>query len=133
MGCTSRVQLNLPWPPSVNQYWRHVSMKGGTRALVSEQGREYRKRALWEIKSQLKGGFEPFTGPVKFDAVFFPPDRRKRDLDNLLKATLDALTAGHVWVDDHLVHEISVRWGEVRKDDPFCGIGICRLAERVAI
>ena len=31
--------LSLPWPPSVNVYWRHV----GAKVLISAEGRAYAK------------------------------------------------------------------------------------------
>jgi len=42
----------------------------------------------------------------------FPPDGRKRDLDNLCKATLDALTHAKVWADDSQLQESTWRWGD---------------------
>jgi Holliday junction resolvase RusA-like endonuclease len=37
------------------------------------------------------------------------PDKRKRDLDNLLKATLDACS-GHLWVDDVQIQRLTIMW-----------------------
>lgn len=37
---------------------------------------------------------------LRVDVLVYPPDRRKRDLDNLGKALLDALTKARVWADD---------------------------------
>jgi len=51
-------------------------------------------------------------GPVGIEIVAHPPDARRRDLDNLLKATLDALTAARVWQDDNQVKRIELRWGD---------------------
>ena len=42
------VRLELPFPPSVNRYWRHVGMGGGVRVLLSREGRRY-KAAVWAI------------------------------------------------------------------------------------
>jgi crossover junction endodeoxyribonuclease RusA len=39
----------------------------------------------------------------------YPPDRRKRDIDNLVKPTLDALTKAGVWLDDEQVEELTIR------------------------
>jgi crossover junction endodeoxyribonuclease RusA len=38
------------------------------------------------------------------------PDERKRDLDNLLKAPLDALTHAGVYLDDHLIVHLTIYW-----------------------
>jgi crossover junction endodeoxyribonuclease RusA len=54
---------------------------------------------------------KPFQSDVAIAVIAHPPDARKRDLDNLLKATLDALTAARVWQDDNQVKRIELRWG----------------------
>jgi crossover junction endodeoxyribonuclease RusA len=41
-----------------------------------------------------------------------PPDKRHRDLDNLLKATLDALAGAGVIANDRHCRRIEARWVE---------------------
>ena len=72
------VEFDLPWPPSVNNYYRHV----GPRVLISREGRKYRRMVV----SRLGGLFPKFTGKVRLALDCYPPDRRRRDLDNLLKS-----------------------------------------------
>lgn len=94
--------LNLPWPPTVNTYWRHV----GPRVLISEKGRKYRKLCgQIALAAGVRSPFECFIG-VHIDA--YPPDRRKRDIDNLFKAPLDAMTRAQVWVDDSQIDELTI-------------------------
>jgi len=38
----------------------------------------------------------------------YPPDKRKRDLDNLPKAPLDALTISGLWKDDSQIDELHI-------------------------
>lgn len=38
----------------------------------------------------------------------YPPDRRRRDIDNLLKPLLDALTHGGAIADDELFDELTI-------------------------
>lgn len=47
--------------------------------------------------------------------VAYPPTRAVRDLDNLLKAPLDALTGAGLWLDDSQIRRLSIEWGEVRR------------------
>ena len=96
------MNLVLPYPPSVNTYWRHC--RG--RTFVSRAGKLYQSAVCACV-----GSVKPFQSDVAIAVIAHPPDARKRDLDNLLKATLDALTAARVWQDDNQVKRIELRWG----------------------
>lgn len=102
------MQITLPWPPSVNTYWRHPTTgKLAGRHLISEQGRKYREAVRALVLES--GRREKFTGPLSVHIEAFPPDRRRRDLDNILKSILDSLTYAGVWEDDYQVEELSIR------------------------
>lgn len=85
--------ITLPWPPSVNHYWR--TWRG--RMLISRQGRAYRKRVGALLRA---AGVTPQAGPLAVHVELYPPDRRKRDVDNPLKSLNDALQAGGAFHDD---------------------------------
>ena len=97
------VELELPYPPSVNTYWRHV----GNKVLISKKGRIYRLEVA-SIVSQL--GLKPISGPVRVSIAVYVPDKRRRDLDNILKAFLDALAGPRgVYVDDSQIMELNIK------------------------
>src|SRR5574344_730625 len=75
-GSVEPVSFELPWPPSLNRYYRHV----GPRVLISREGRQYRMKTV----SRLGGAFPKFTASVRLKAELFPPDKRRRDIDNSL-------------------------------------------------
>ena len=108
--------LSLPWPPSVNVYWRNVA----GRVLISREGRAY-SHAVYDcvlmqcVPRSSLNVTRRFDSPVSVDIIAYPPNRARRDLDNLPKAVLDALTKARVWEDDSLVHDLRIRWGEARK------------------
>lgn len=99
----------LPFPPSVNTYWRHVIIGRGVRVLISREGREFREQSVAAI-GQVG---ERLTGRVEVIMRLCPPDRRSRDVDNYSKAVLDALTHAGVWVDDSQVDRLVLERGPV--------------------
>jgi crossover junction endodeoxyribonuclease RusA len=101
------ITLVLPYPPSVNTYWRHLS-KGplAGRTLISERGRNFRNAVeetllVERIRKAPDGNLS-----VTIEARM--PDKRKRDLDNIPKAVLDALTHCGFWIDDSLIDDLRV-------------------------
>lgn len=101
------MDIELPYPPSVNTYWRKV----GNRMVVSKKGREY-KRVVSKLVRNLLA--QPMPGLVAVEIAVAPPDRKDRDLDNLLKAPLDALK-GCLYVDDSQIDDIHIyRVAQVR-------------------
>ena len=92
------LEFELPWPPSVNHYYRHV----GHRTLISREGRAYRQK----VCSMLRGGGPMLEGPIKMTIDAYPPDRRRRDLDNILKCILDSLQHAQVYRDDSQIKDL---------------------------
>jgi hypothetical protein len=84
--------------------------------VLSREGRRYREEvraAVPEGPTPREGRGEgprggpragpragPLTGPLELDVLLFPPDHRRRDLDNPLKAILDALEHAGLYADD---------------------------------
>lgn len=92
------MELELPWPPSVNHYYRHV----GHRVLISREGRAYRQK----LCSTLRGSVQMLEGPIEMTIDAYPPDRRRRDLDNILKCLLDSLQQARVYRDDSQIKDL---------------------------
>lgn len=105
------MRLILPFPPSVNSYWRNTR-KG---VLISASGRSFRSNAIASVYEQLKRRPKPLTVNVSVAVVLYPPTRQSRDLDNYLKAIFDSLTHAGVWADDSQVKRFTVEWGAVTK------------------
>ena len=99
------LDLELPWPPSVNHYWRRV----GNRTLISRGGRAFRKRVCALLALQR---VRPLTGPLAVAVTLHPPDRRRRDIDNLQKALLDALQHGGAYGDDSQIVRLTIEKAE---------------------
>lgn len=108
------MKLTLPFPPSVNTYWRAPN-KGplAGRHLISEKGRQFRTAALASVIEQLRRKPKPLDGELSVSVILYPPDRRNRDLDNYGKALFDALTHAGVWHDDSQMKRMLVEWGPI--------------------
>ena len=104
------VVLHLPWPPSVNNYYK--SGRQGQRYL-SIKVREYRAAVLESISEQCPGLC--LDEQLFMEVYLFPPDRRKRDVDNGMKGLLDALTEAGLWDDDSLVDQLHIYRGVIVK------------------
>lgn len=97
------ITATLPYPPSVNHYWRHAVRHGRVTVYVSNEGRQYRRR----VKAIL-AGVPKLEGRLSIAVRVHCPDARTRDLDNVLKGLLDSLTAAGVWHDDNQLDRLIV-------------------------
>lgn len=73
--------------------------------VISREGREYRSTicGLLAPAAQRSGNGirkPPSGGRIALCMDAFPPDRRRRDLDNIRKPVLDALEHAGVYADD---------------------------------
>jgi crossover junction endodeoxyribonuclease RusA len=97
------IELILPWPPSVNHYFGY----GRGNVYIKASGKEYRKAVKDQIEQQLST-VETITDLIKLEIEAWMPDNRKRDLDNTMKALLDAITHAGLWADDSLIDDLRV-------------------------
>ena len=112
--------LSLPWPPSANTYWRHPSRGPlAGRHLISERGRAYRQAVCLQTRALIACGFGQ-SQRIGVVITAYPPDRRRRDLDNVCKASLDALTAAGLWADDSQIDDLRIVRGDIEPDGRLC-------------
>jgi len=102
------VDLELPFPPTINTYWRRV----GNQTILSADARQYRKDVLNTYACRR---IRPMQGPLKVSIIFYRPDKRRRDLDNLPKGLLDSLKHAGVYEDDSQIEHLDMKFGPVRK------------------
>jgi len=67
------------------------------------------EEAGWMIRAQTKSQID---GPYIIHISATKPDKRRRDLDNLLKSTSDLLVKAGLVEDDSECRAIAAEWGE---------------------
>lgn len=99
----THISFKLPWPPSANTYWR----RNGERYFISSTGQAYRKHvasACYELAKSFMA-----EDRIRISIQAYPPDRRRRDLDNICKALLDSLQAATIFPDDSQIDELNLK------------------------
>lgn len=100
----------LPYPPSVNNYWKWAPGGKATGTVhLTASGEQYRQLVAYILKAQnlrLR-----LTGRLAIEITVETPDKRRRDIDNILKATLDSLVHGGLVLDDEQFDLLMVRRG----------------------
>lgn len=99
----------LPWPPTVNNYY----VKTQRGVFISQKGRKYRSLVAESIIGQMPNVH--IEDRMLIEIIMYPPDNRKRDLDNYKKAMFDACTEAGLWADDSLIDQDFTYRGEVAK------------------
>jgi crossover junction endodeoxyribonuclease RusA len=100
----------LPFPPSVNEHlasfvFRNKKGRYQARQIATKKWRDYLQTAAWELIKQNRNNFK---GEVSVEIQVYPPDKRRRDLDNIVKAVFDSLTQSGTVEDDFYINKHSV-------------------------
>lgn len=92
-------------PPSVNHYWERTD-KG---MKLSERAQRFHALMIALVPALR------LSSRLKLEVIFHFPDRRRRDIDNPLKATIDSLVKCGLCDDDEQFDELIVKRGSVIK------------------
>ena len=100
----------LPFPPSINRLYRYTN-KGVYKTAAWNA---WRDNAIYFISQQKSERAPTIEHKVAVEMAAGRPDKRKRDLDNLTKATFDFLQTdipgGRIIKDDSLIERYEVYW-----------------------
>lgn len=103
------IHLQLPYPPSVNHYWGQA----GNHRFIGKKGKEFRAQVMDAVN---EAEIQPLEGRLAVHIALFPPDRRKRDIDNVLKSLLDACEhAGCFSEGDQQIDELNITRRDIIK------------------
>lgn len=95
------IAIDLPWPPSANHF---MGQKFGKRFL-SAKTKAFRLQVS-EKAAELN--LAPLTCELELFLALYPPDKRKRDIDNYIKQTFDALQHAGIFEDDSQISKLTV-------------------------
>lgn len=101
------MNITLPYPPSVNAYWKSRWTGKFIQHYISPQGRAFRHQVIRALSD-----WDMILGPLAVRVDVFPPDRRARDLDNVCKSLLDAMEHAGVYEDDSQIADLHL----IRRD-----------------
>lgn len=126
------IEFELPFPPTLN----HALGRKGKMSYLAKPQKDYRKAVAWALAwgelhdadSPLATLKFPLPGRLAVALRFFEPNRLKRDLDNLPKAVLDALTQAGFWIDDSQIDCLILTRAGVRPDQPGVVVRVWRYA-----
>ena len=100
-------KTELSWPPTGNNYYRHAVINGRVRVYLSPKGRAWREAVAMKLIKYREGKL--FQERLAVEIIAHPPDRRRRDLDNLLKAPLDSLEYARLFENDNQIDDLHIR------------------------
>ena len=97
--------LTLPYPPSVNTYWGFQ----GHRRFLTLKAKQFKDMVAYQVSlTNVR-----FTNKrLEIIVALHAPDKRVRDIDNVLKPLLDSLVQAGLFIDDSQVDYLTV----IRKD-----------------
>lgn len=90
--------------------------------LLSAQGREFKEHVEKAVSRYI--GPYPLKGRLAVHIMLHAPTQRKYDVDNRIKALLDAMQSAGVFEDDEQIDVLEVRRGEVRKNDGLAQVSV---------
>jgi len=103
------LKIEMPYPPTVNNYYIHTR-RG---VILGSKGRAYHAKIACSCL-KMQNSFDK-QDKIHLDIEVYPPDRRKRDISNLLKCIEDSLQYAKVFQDDYQINSISIARKEIVK------------------
>jgi len=95
-------RIELPWPPTVNHYWGRRNVT----TYITERGMTFRKN-VQALTYEYRGFFDADV-KLHMTIAAYPPDKRRRDLDNLLKSLCDSLQHAGIYHDDNQIDRLYI-------------------------
>jgi crossover junction endodeoxyribonuclease RusA len=101
--------LDLPYPPSVN----HMYINARGRRFPNKKAVDYKIKVQDIVIDQQARKFG--SSPISLQIWVYPPDRRKRDISNIIKIVEDSLQDAGIYDDDFQINLLVVERGKILK------------------
>ena len=122
-GTAVLVVLTLPYPPSSNHLY---ATRADNRRHLSQSGRAFHRQVQQVVlstgarmandeRARARWCPWPMTGRLIASLYVYPPDRRRRDIENVSKIVWDALKGVGLYQDDSQIDELHIYRGAVRE------------------
>jgi len=98
---------DLPYPPSVNHYWKTGRIFKNGRSIVTRFKSQKANKFINDVKS-IVGNVTTSSYRLRVEILVYPPDNRCRDIDNILKGVLDSLVTCGLMFDDEQIDDLRV-------------------------
>lgn len=106
-----KVEIVLPYPPSANRIWRK---NGAGRIYLVPNAKAFKGLVRDLVVTGKFSGFGAALLKIKIE--IYPPDKRKRDIDNVIKILLDALKFAGMYDDDCQIKKLEIAMLETKKN-----------------
>ncbi len=97
--------IMFPWPVSANERLTKSDVTG--RFILKQGYRDWKRRVGYQVLAQATQKFDKKVR-LKIKLEAFQPDKRRRDLDNIVKVVQDVLTDVRVYGDDCQIDDLRV-------------------------
>ena len=119
------MNFKLKIPPLLNAYYGHIARGKRVIKYIKTPGKEFKAyvkdfahRNQLDVKANI---------PLKMTIHIYFKDKRKRDIDAILKSLLDSLTEAMVYEDDSLIEELHIYKHAPKPEEPHIDVTIEKL------
>jgi Holliday junction resolvase RusA-like endonuclease len=92
-------------PKSTQHIYRNTCRGGFSTTYMTAEGKALKEQYQWEARSQWKG--KPLEGDIEVSITLYFGTKRRADLDNFNKLSLDALTC-IAYLDDSQIAKLTI-------------------------
>ena len=127
----AEVKYTIKLPPVTKKNSQQILFNKSTGRpfiMPSTKYKQYEREAVWFLKPRP---LRPIEYAVNVECLFYMPNRRRTDLNNLLEAVTDLLVHAGILADDHYGIVVSHDGSRcyVDKDNPRTEITITQIVD----